>query len=133
MCSENVGLKPIIIQTVQTQLTDNILKVFFYLQKEVQIPQTSVNFRDKFGITGDNRKQILLGLARNWNAGNKASNQSEAIKTSRPESKNFVQLRGNISDLNPTFYTAFPGDGSEIKSFKSISDCLTTAWIKMKP
>lgn len=82
----------------------------------------------KFGIKGDNRKQILLGLAKKWNADNKAEILSKPFKP-----KNFFQLRGNLSELIPTFYTAFPGDGSKIKPFKSASDCLTAAWIKMRP
>lgn len=103
------------------------------LTLDIEIPKHSTNFRDKFGITGDNRKQILLGLAKKWNAENKGETASKTIKPSNSEPRNFFQLRGNILELNPTFYTAFPGQGSEMKSFKSISDCLMTAWIKMKP
>lgn len=99
----------------------------------MEVPKSSTNFRDKFGITGDNRKDILLGLAKKWNAESKGTTVSKTTKPTKSEPRNFFQLRGNITDVNPSFYTAFPGEGSEIMSFKSISDCLRTAWIKMRP
>lgn len=98
----------------------------------MEVPKASTNFRDKFGITTENRKQRLLGLAKQWNAEIKGETVTKTNPTNS-EPQTFFQLRGNISDLNPTFYTAFPGEGSKIRSFKTISDCLATAWIKMRP